>query len=262
MSIHQMQRGDQQRARNISLVESLASRMVRESGDELRRLIFADPPMTYGDIARYLFPEQCERESTIAMNAVRTAAKRILSESEQQMIQRRNIQIGFERHISTCGMTRWSTHEIDTLRRLLTDEIYPAGHGYAGIPNYERIVTILNDTFHNGNKTRTPATCRAFVNEYKNKYSLESQAHKLTPWSHAEKERLKILANDPGHRHLTGTKVGSPHWKKISQTLNREFHTRAYNKGIHVRKSSLCRTRYRQLLLEGNSLDTAFERTP
>ena len=70
---------------------------------------------------------------------------------------------------------------------------------------------------------------------------------KLAPWSKEEKERLVNLAEDSDYQHKTGSKAGSPHWKRISEALNREFHLSNFSDGIHIRNPNLCITRYRQI---------------
>ncbi len=248
------------RAQIISLVSNLAKRIAEESRDELRRLIFAAPPMTYGEIARSLFPDQCERAFEVTRNAVTTAAKLILTAAEQQSVCDRNANIGYERHIETCGSTRWSSGEIHELKRLLTAEVYPPGHVYAGSPCYGKIAKTLNAMFHDQQDIRTGSSCRTYViaTQKKNSFLFQTQSPVLsfTPWITDECDRLKKLVQDPEHQYSVGSKVGAPDWKKIAATLNREFHSAALREGVNIRGSVICRTRYWKRLHAPHRLTT------
>ncbi len=124
MSIIEMQRCDQKRARTVSLVSNLAERIVTQSGEELRRLIFASPAMTYGEIAQVLIPDECDRKLSVAKSAIRTAARMILNVSEQRNIRERNMLITTKKLNVACGRTEWSPDETDEMRRLLNVEIF------------------------------------------------------------------------------------------------------------------------------------------
>ncbi len=195
---------------------------------------------SFARTAEEVIPVSHEISSEVSSRIISRTARLLLTTEEYKLAVQNSFSMGqkrrpegtfpfcnpeFRREIAeACGEKLWENQdEVGLLIELVNDSAFYHAHGtHPGEPDYERIASLLNDIFWEGETYREADKCWMKMHQIRAARGEVINAN-FRRWSVDERVMLMRLVADPEFKHRGGSKKGMCDMDRIILHLNAVF---------------------------------------